>query len=267
MGISKIIERFPSELQYVRYYQAPDRDINPKTIASGTILMEILTGGGVFFLFNGERRLFKRGTVFIHSPGHTTIYDRWSEDPYRCIVLGFAYTRVETPLFPRVNYWNDQDYLDNFAAEAMAAYHDDSTDLDILGQWIFSTVLWQVSASSKRFVPEYPPAVERALKRIDRDPGRVASVQQLATKCGISVPYFQNLFKAHLGVTPHHFLMVEKLKKARALLAGTDDSIKNIAENCGFKNIETFYRVFSRQSKMTPGEFRKRNSPLYRIED
>jgi AraC-like DNA-binding protein len=256
----------PSELIYVGFYQAPDRDINPGTISASILLLEVLTGGGVFFNHNGERRLFKRGTVFAHAPGDTTIHDRLPEDPYRCLVLRFGFSKNTVPQVPRVSFWNDLDYLDDFVAEAMESYYDESCDHELLGQWLWSTALWQVSASSRRRVPEYPTPVARALTRIDRDPGKVKSVKQLAAKCGVTAPYFQSLFKHNLGVTPHKYLLTEKLKKARTLLAGTDEPIKNVAEDCGFVNIETFYRAFNRHSGITPGEFRRRHSPLYRLE-
>lgn len=253
------------ELYYTGFFHAHRRGITPKQMPDSILCFEILTGGGVYVTHNGGRRLYKRGTVFTHGPGDFTVNDIWEEDPYQCMVLRFYNKNGFKTKYPRIRFWNDLDYLDHFVNEGLKSYHDDACDRDRLGLWLWSTVQWQ-SSIPYHHEPEYPSPIARALRRIDRDPGRVLSVQQLADKCGVSVPYFQNLFRSHLGITPHQYLVNEKMKKARMLLAGSDEPIKNISADCGFANIETFYRAFNRNAGMTPGDFRRRNSPSYRLE-
>lgn len=78
-------------------------------------------------------------------------------------------------------------------------------------------------------------------------------------RCGpaSASPYLYALFHKHLGVSPHQYLLNYRLRLARIRLAGSDDNIKTISEECGFENLESFYRAFRRTSGMPPGEYRR----------
>ena len=84
---------------------------------------------------------------------------------------------------------------------------------------------------------------------------------QLAAKAGVSESYLYALFSKHLKSSPHQYLLNYRLRLARTRLAGSDDNIKLIAEECGFENLESFYRAFRRASGMPPGEYRRRQQP------
>ena len=87
------------------------------------------------------------------------------------------------------------------------------------------------------------------------------SVRDMALRAGVSEPYLYALFHKHLGVSPHQYLLNYRLRLARIRLAGSDDNIKTISEECGFENLESFYRAFRRTSGMPPGEYRRRQQP------
>ena len=60
-----------------------------------------------------------------------------------------------------------------------------------------------------------------------------------------------------MGVSFVSYLSDFRLNIASRLLSTSEESILNIAENCGYFNLSYFNRSFKRKYGMTPGEYRK----------
>lgn len=66
--------------------------------------------------------------------------------------------------------------------------------------------------------------------------------------------------KKHTGKTFTAYINSLRLEKAALLLCSTNDSIGDIAYDCGFTNIPYFHRQFARHYGMTPGNYRKQTA-------
>lgn len=71
------------------------------------------------------------------------------------------------------------------------------------------------------------------------------------------------LFKGELGGKFIDYVLKVRLEHAKYLLKETDDSIQSIAEQIGYQNVISFYRVFKKVQDVPPGEYRNmyRTSP------
>jgi AraC family transcriptional regulator len=88
---------------------------------------------------------------------------------------------------------------------------------------------------------------------IDRD----HSITQLAKACELSPSHFARAFKQATGVTPHQWLTLRRVGRARELLARTRLDLTGIALACGFYDQSHFSRVFTRIEKISPGKWRR----------
>jgi AraC-like DNA-binding protein len=104
-----------------------------------------------------------------------------------------------------------------------------------------------------------PPAISRALQRIDDDPSAALSLAELATLAGVSRFQLLRGFARHVGATPHAYLMQRRAQIARDLLLA-NQSPAQAAAAAGFSDQSHLTRVFSRQFCMTPGKFRAANA-------
>jgi AraC-like DNA-binding protein len=96
-----------------------------------------------------------------------------------------------------------------------------------------------------------------ALLLLERDLGRDGlTVAELAHQAQVSEVYLRRLFHRVVGSAPVSFLQRQRVQQARALLRGTDRSIKEIAAACGFAQVPFFYRTFRRLTGVTPGRYR-----------
>ena len=110
-------------LNKVMLYTAPaDRNPVPYTIPENLHVVEMLTGGEVYFGSGSEKRTYHRGTIFWHVPGDMTIFDTSRSEPYRCIVFQFAAQTAER-IAPRVSSWRgSHEAFEDFIRQVHSAF-------------------------------------------------------------------------------------------------------------------------------------------------
>ena len=103
-----------------------------------------------------------------------------------------------------------------------------------------------------------PPAAMRRIREyVDAHLSENVDLPVLAGVAGLSVFHFAREFKRTVGVTPHYYLLKERLERARDLLGRTDLSLSVIALATGFADQSHFTRRFRQILGTTPGEFRR----------
>lgn len=82
------------------------------------------------------------------------------------------------------------------------------------------------------------------------------SLADMAAAAGLSPMHFAAQFKAATGMRPHHFLLAQRIERAKELLEQTDDSILDIAIAVGFQAQTHFATVFKHHESVTPRQWR-----------
>lgn len=82
------------------------------------------------------------------------------------------------------------------------------------------------------------------------------TVGDVATACGITTDYLQELFKKKSSLSVKQWLMCERMRNSCYRLINTDESVEAVAHNCGFCDFKYFYRKFKITFGMTPTEYR-----------
>ncbi len=83
------------------------------------------------------------------------------------------------------------------------------------------------------------------------------SLEELALAAGVSRFHFLRLFKNTFGVTPHRFVMEQRVNSARLLLEGTSLPITEIAATTGFSSQSHLCTAMRRSLGLTPGQWRR----------
>jgi AraC family transcriptional regulator len=79
----------------------------------------------------------------------------------------------------------------------------------------------------------------------------------LARACGLSTSHFAREFKATFGYSPHHWLRLQRLERAKCLISTTSESLSDIAVASGFADQSHMTRIFSRQENVSPAAWRR----------
>lgn len=81
------------------------------------------------------------------------------------------------------------------------------------------------------------------------------SLKELAAIVQISSHYFSQLFKQSTGISPHQYVIQQRIKRAKELLSQRELTIAEVAKIVGFVDQSHFHRHFKRLVGITPKAF------------
>ena len=259
-------------LKRVQFFNAAHASfpVVPHTIPYGCEIVEVLSGGEVFFEYNGKIRRFSRGAIFWHAAGENTIWDTTRTSPYRCNVFIFS-VRSNTRMTPRVSFWRGSSQsLEDFLRFSRS-WAERSPEDPLLCEYCFSTLAAQANAPAEANSSVMPETgrisanskLFKLIHHIEKNLSSGISIGAMCKISGISRNQLIAEFKRELGMTPHSFIIECKIAEARRMLEESSMSIKEISDSCGFENIEVFYRTFKQFTSLPPGEYRRSYSSYY----
>lgn len=95
-------------------------------------------------------------------------------------------------------------------------------------------------------------AIDYIHTHLDQD----LSLAEIAGAINITPTYFASLFKRATGLSPHQYVIQQRVERAKLLLSKTDLAIADIALQVGFSNQSHLTRHFKRLIGVTPKQVR-----------
>src|SRR5271168_3105832 len=104
---------------------------------------------------------------------------------------------------------------------------------------------------------EYTQRINRVIDYLRGNLDRQVKLKELARVACLSEFHFHRIFGAVSGETLNNFTNRLRLEKAARLLRYSDQSVTDIALDCGFSSSATFSRAFRSGYANSPSQFRK----------
>jgi AraC family transcriptional regulator len=117
----------------------------------------------------------------------------------------------------------------------------------------FSTLIKPIALSNSRFTRNQ---LQQAIDYIHTYLNRDLSLTELASVVNISPTYFASLFKQEMGISPHQYVIQQRVERAKVMLMKTDLAIADIALQVGFSSQSHLTQQFKRVTGMTPKQIR-----------
>ena len=86
-----------------------------------------------------------------------------------------------------------------------------------------------------------------------------------AGQCGLSVSHFARAFRQTFGTPPHHYLVLQRVERAKVLLAHSACALSEVAQQAGFSDQASFSRTFKAIVGTSPGQWRRQQGIGTRI--
>lgn len=124
----------------------------------------------------------------------------------------------------------------------------------------FQKCLHETEAQVDKAIHQIPGDRHRYIEKmsmfIARNYSKGIQVSDVSNEIGLHPDYANSLFRKAFGCTISEYIMMEKVTEAQRRLILTEESITNIAYDCGFNSISSFNNSFKRANGCTPREYR-----------
>jgi AraC family transcriptional regulator len=101
-----------------------------------------------------------------------------------------------------------------------------------------------------------PRRLERALLVIEERLCDSLLVDELAREVNMSPFHFSRMFKSSMGQSPHFYITLRRVERAKEMLAGSDLSLAKVSEALGYATQAHFTGVFRTHAGTTPRAYR-----------
>ena len=100
--------------------------------------------------------------------------------------------------------------------------------------------------------------IDRFISYIEENYNKDLKSADVCAEFGLTLSALNHTIKRVLGVSPHRFLIMTRIKKAKELLRNTDMSVEAISYLVGYEYCGHFCNEFKKNVGITPAEYRKK---------
>ncbi len=101
--------------------------------------------------------------------------------------------------------------------------------------------------------------IEQAKQFIERNFDKKITLEDMAGQACLSPKYFSRIFKEITGTGFNEYRLSIKIAQACELLKNSDYTVTEIASHFGYKNLESFIRMFEKIMKSSPMQYRRKH--------
>lgn len=218
-----------------------------------------------------ERRRIVSGDLHIN-PGDHPIFQRWSSSPRILVIameqafvrqiIGEAFDGKELELRTQIGIRDP--VIEGMAAAWRRELVERGAGGRLYTEGLGSALAVHVFRAYGDGLSRPPPVIgglgalrlRRVVDYIEAHLADDISLRDLAVQTGLSTHHFGEAFKASTGTSPHRYLVERRIRRAKELLLGAEQSIAEIAISVGFASHSHFTDNFRKLTGTTPSRFR-----------
>jgi AraC family transcriptional regulator, arabinose operon regulatory protein len=226
--------------------------------------IELVTSGSIEFEQNGRQYTVNPGEIFILYQGKDHSYgtgqNSGAHKRFFCLGGEMLSTALSHMGILDCDVFRPSDpfaFIRFFKTASYLFSHRPSDFLKHLSELTYSLLLF---TGNEITAPRIHVSLSSAINFMHEHLTSDISLHQVADCTHLSVPHFCHLFKKHTGAAPMEYFRNLKIEFACQQLSGTSARIKEIASRLGYSDMAYFSRLFTKQTGMSPREFKKKNS-------
>ncbi|MDI6617095.1 MAG: AraC family transcriptional regulator [Clostridiales bacterium] len=229
-------------------------------------LIHYIVGGCGEYNVGGRKYELSKGDGFLICPSVSTMYKASMKNPWEYYWIGFYGTEAKkilemANLGPNnIIFHNDDKVIKELLSKMYYTLKDPNCpEIETLGYlYIFLSKLikqYKFQNKSKHNNANY---VEKAINYVKCNYSRDLTIQELADFIGVDRSQLFRLFKLQTNISPQQYIINYRIAKACELIKTTNLSVEEIARSVGFKYPSYFFRIFKRETAMTPLQYKNK---------
>lgn len=229
-------------------------------------LVYITKGRGLFSSDSTPERQVCKGRLMVLFPGqwHTyyplrqtgwTEYYIGFEGPAIDTIVGDAFLSQERQI---LEVGINEELVSLFSRALEVAEADKISAQQYLSGIVLHMIGMILSISKNKVfeMSDVDQKIEQAKMLMNENVSGNIDPEELAMRLNISYSWFRRVFKEYTGYAPAKYFQELKLRKAKQMLVGTSQSVKEISFFLGFQSTEYFFSFFKKRTGLTPLEYR-----------
>ena len=231
----------------------------------------LAVGGAGALCVNGVEHEIRPGTLFCLRPGDTGWAVHDPENRLTVVFLHFDFyspgteevVRAEDGLLPsRCVRFDDFSGIDRLLSRAVRAAQSRDPASAIEARSLLHLALLEIYRQDARMrggaARAVDPRIEELALYLRSRPSVRMSVDEAASRVGLSADYFSRLFASQTGESFRAYSLRVRMERALFLLEETGMKVGEIAESLGYKDVYLFSRQFRSVYGLPPSHVRKR---------
>jgi AraC-like DNA-binding protein len=250
------------------------------------VVTSMLRGKKVMHLFDNEGFDYLPGETVLVPSGVTMKIDfpeATKDNPTQCIALAIDHQKIENTLaflndkYPRMgdDYWNfsKNNYhfqnsieIANLLNKIINICSSSLPLKDVLADLNLQELIVNIIQSQNRLELDRMGEIKGSTNAnpLSYITGFIKSnitedikLGVLSEKACMSKATFYRSFKKEYGISPLEYIISEKIKLAKTLLSNPKNTLKSVAFECGFHDVNYFVRLFKKMESITPGQYQQ----------
>jgi len=250
------------------------------------VVTSMLRGKKVMHLFDNKGFDYLPGETVLVPSGVTMKIDfpeATKDNPTQCIALAIDHQKIENTLaflndkYPRMgdDYWNfsKNNYhfqnsieIANLLNKIINICSSSLPLKDVLADLNLQELIVNIIQSQNRLELDKMGEIKGATNAnplafitgfIKSNITEDIKLGVLSEKACMSKATFYRSFKKEYGISPLEYIISEKIKLAKSLLSNPKNTLKSVAFECGFHDVNYFVRLFKKMESITPGQFQQ----------
>ncbi len=223
------------------------------TRVDGSDILLLMLDGVLRFTEDGVPVELSKGEYYIQRRGLYQDGPEASDCPsYFYLHFGDGVWSDETPSLPRRGFFDPDAFLP-LLRELDDAENEDAPR--IIKDGLLCAILTRLFREQAR--SERDVLVDHMARRLTQDLQSPPSLAELAAAFHFSENYLIRIFREAMGTTPHAYINAVRIRKAKLLLSTSNITADRVAYECGFADYAHFYRMFRRETGVSPKRYRQ----------
>jgi AraC-like DNA-binding protein len=246
------------------------------------VVTSMLRGKKIMHLYDAAGFDYLPGETVLVPAGVTMNIDfpeASRENPTQCIALAIDHQKIETTLgflnerYPRMgdDYWtihkNNYHFQNSLEVASLlnkiiSVCASNMPLKDILADISLQELIINIVQLQNRATLDNPNLTHSNNHPLSYITGFIQShitedikLEVLSEKACMSKSTFYRSFKREYGISPLEYILSEKIKRAKILLADPKNAIKSVSFDCGFNDVNYFIRLFKKMEEITPRQY------------
>ena len=229
-------------------------------------LVYITKGRGLFSSETTPEKQVCKGRLMVLFPGQWHTYHPYRQTGWNEYYIGFEGPVIDNLMKGGFLSKDNQvlevglneELVSLFSRALEIAEADKRSSQQYLGGIVLHIVGMILSISKNKIfeVGDVDQKIEQAKIIMNENVFKDIDPEELAMKLNISYSWFRKVFKDYTGYAPVKYFQELKLRKAKQLLVGTSQSVKEISFMLDYKSTEHFFSLFKKRTGFTPLEYR-----------